>query len=607
MGASHPDTVSSRDCLSELLREVYNLRRRQAELGDSVRNFTSSGADSRRDTGDDQARGTLEDQLVDRFLDRRGDLGWQHPHTQQALEELAGFLRQEKRLNEAAQLYRDRGQGLYRGQGLRRRDTGSCDITVRHSGSGEEICKVKLSASVLVSMLLASSLEAAGREDGHLLLESEVLDESVSVETAGVYGRAEVFLVVVREADGPVERKKQLERILRRREKHLGMNDPKVASTLQQLGNVLEELQEFQEMANVFGRCLEIQEGQRDIPPAETAATLSKLAVANGKLGDHSKEVKLLELRMNIQEQRTLQDDSARSDLEAALFDLAVVYGHLGEFSRKVQLLERGLKMVENDLGLEHPKLMQFLKELGSAYGDLGDDAREKSLLERCESIQAQREGRGASRAHGPKTPIQTAVTYDKVDGLAVTLGHRDFTQIRQGVVMIARRHSHARFAISDLEECPKLPPNVCPLSPVLKLLPHETRFDEEPVLLIIRVCTGAQAAWRSSSDGGWESLPDVKFFPGYAVLWLDHFCELFVGTDGTCAPKPRGMLVRGFVDGATGRGKCAVLHTNCPSCTHQLELTSDYRVDPEVLRGFDEKTGRLSVQAPTAMETDSP
>ena len=187
----------------------------------------------------------------------------------------------------------------------------------------------------------------------------------------------------------------------------------------------------------------------------------------------------------------------------------------------------------------------------------------------------------------GPDHELETA--WRQVDGLVATLGDDDFAQIRPGVVMISRRHSRASFEIADLEECPKLPPNVCPLSPIFKLLPHETRFDEAPVLLIIRVCTGAQAVWRSSSDGGWESLPDAKFYPGHAVLCLDHFCELFVGTDGTCAPKPRGMLVRGFMDGTTGRGKCAVLHTNCPSCTQQLQPTSDYRVDPEVLKGFDE------------------
>ena len=195
------------------------------------------------------------------------------------------------------------------------------------------------------------------------------------------------------EADGSVERKKQLERILRRREQHLGINDPTVASTLRQLGNVLEELQEFAEMAKVLGRCLEIQEHEVDVQPAETAATLLKLAFALCKLGDHRKEVNLLELCRNIQEQRALQDDSARPDLAATLFSLGLGHGHVGEFGRKVQVLERGLKMVENDHGPEHLKLVPFLKELGSAYGDLGEDAMEKSVLERCESIQARREG----------------------------------------------------------------------------------------------------------------------------------------------------------------------------------------------------------------------
>ncbi|CAE7405368.1 unnamed protein product, partial [Symbiodinium necroappetens] len=173
--------------------------------------------------------------------------------------------------------------------------------------------------------------------------------------------------------------------------------------------------------------------------------------------------------------------------------------------------------------------------------------------------------------------------------GLAVTLGPRDFAQIRGGVVMITRRHSRARFETADLQECPKLPANVCPFSPILKLLPHDARFDEEPVILIIRVCTGAQVVWRSTSNGNWESLQDVEFYLGHAVLRLNHFCNLFVGSNGASSPERKGILVRGFMDGTTRRGKCAVLHANCSSCTEQLESTSDYRADPEVLKGFDE------------------
>ena len=175
-----------------------------------------------------------------------------------------------------------------------------------------------------------------------------------------------------------------------------------------------------------------------------------------------------------------------------------------------------------------------------------------------------------------------------QVHGLLVTLGRCDFAQIRHGVVMISRRHSCARFEVANLDECRKLPANVCPLSPILELLPHEARF-EEPVILIIPVCTGAQAAWRSSSEGGWTSLPNAEFYPGHAVVRLDHFCELFVGSNGSSPPPPKQILVRGFMDGTTRKGKCAVLHTNCRSCNRELETSSDCRMDPEVLRDFEE------------------
>ncbi|CAE7206884.1 cmk-1 [Symbiodinium sp. CCMP2592] len=465
-------------------------------------------------------------------------------------------------------------------------------ITVRHCGSGEEICKVWVKLDDPVSKVLATALEAADRKNGCLLLESEALNAEATVEDAGV--RDEVFLVVVTEddvdskVDGFWEQKQQLEHSLSFKQRHLGANHPEVVSTLKKLGDVLEKMNDFRQMAEVLQRCVNIEEEQHGYEHPEMPATLFKLGVAYGKLGDHRRRVHLLEDCANLQEQRLWEDDSRKSDLAETLLELGMGYGFLGEHEKQAKLLERGLQMVESHHGTDHPKAIPFLRELGSVYGGSGEDGKAKSFLERCESIE--KRGRDTSRAECEiSPPTKTAVTHDQVDGLLVTLGQHDFAQIRHGVVMVSRRHSRARFEITGLEECPKLPANVCPLSPVLKLLPHETRFDEEPVLLIIRVCMGAQAVWRSSSDGGWESLPDAKFYPGHAVLWLDHFCELFVGTDGTCAPKPRGVLVRGFMDGTTGRGKCAVLHANCPSCTQQLEPMSDYRVDPNVLRGFDE------------------
>ena len=189
----------------------------------------------------------------------------------------------------------------------------------------------------------------------------------------------------------------------------------------------------------------------------------------------------------------------------------------------------------------------------------------------------------GAASSSDPSRRFasQHTTISDRVDGIVVKLGKGDIAQIHDDILMVTPPHVRAHFKIID-SDLP-LPTNVVAFSPILQLLPHGFAFAEEPVLLIMRVCAGAQAAWRSSPEGGWKPVPEVDFYPGYAVIKLRHFCELFLGTDGTAEPRPTGIMVHGFVDEGMQMARCAVSHENCPACDTQLS-----QIAPQLLRDYE-------------------
>ena len=130
------------------------------------------------------------------------------------------------------------------------------------------------------------------------------------------------------------------------------------------------------------------------------------------------------------------------------------------------------------------------------------------------------------------------------------------------------------------------LPTGAVILGPILDLRPHKIRF-EEPVLLIFPVCLGATKAWRSSEEGSWEELglADAQFRAGHAVLRLDHFCHVAVGTDG----QPEAPLKISCFMNDSFHAKWAVTHAGCSRCKSIMhaafqdeDILEDYKLCEE-------------------------
>ena len=131
-------------------------------------------------------------------------------------------------------------------------------------------------------------------------------------------------------------------------------------------------------------------------------------------------------------------------------------------------------------------------------------------------------------------------------------------------------------------ESSQALPKGVTPLSPILALHPHDTEF-QEPIMLVLPTCTGAEKVWRSRTSGGWEPIQDVEFFGNYAVVVLSHFCEMFVGTNS----QREQLIVQGFLDPNTRSAKCAVMHATCAACEEELKRLQCFQ-NPDILDGFE-------------------
>ncbi|CAE7460798.1 unnamed protein product [Symbiodinium sp. CCMP2592] len=328
-----------------------------------------------------------------------------------------------------------------------------------------------------------------------------------------------------------MEKRHRLERLLKLRQEQYGEQDWRVMLTQLKLVLVLAELQDFVKMtefsdhlmaiarhssgsermdlalslsgkmALLLQKCLVLQHGLASLDPTDSADVprrcleltgfLLKFGVCHQLLGDEVTQ-NALERFVQILEQR-----GGWTEVALGLKVLATRFWSqtAWEASGQISLLERAFDLLEREYGTKHTvtavasELLENLS-LYSLYDQLG------RLPKTRRSSEAWKNGKG---------------------NMVVSLGHSDSIQIQSGILMASKRLSQAKFEVVDTMDFPILPFDVTPLSPGLRLLPHETCF-QEPILLLLPViaATGtdrAATAWRSTPGGGWEHLEAVTVF----------------------------------------------------------------------------------------------
>ena len=74
------------------------------------------------------------------------------------------------------------------------------------------------------------------------------------------------------------------------------------------------------------------------------------------------------------------------------------------------------------------------------------------------------------------------------------------------------------------------LPDNVFRVSPLVRLECEDQHRPFEPKIRVyLPACSVADSAWRSTEDG-WEEIEWQPAGDGYALLKLEHFCDVLIG-----------------------------------------------------------------------------
>jgi tetratricopeptide (TPR) repeat protein len=243
--------------------------------------------------------------------------------------------------------------------------------------------------------------------------------------------------------------REQLERALRLKEAAHGPDDPELATTLINLGNVLHQLGEPAAAREHLERALRLLEAAHGPDHPDVARTLNNLGVVLGVLGDLRAERAHLERALRLREAAYGPD---HPQLASTLTNLGNVLGGLGEPVAAREQLERALRLLESAYGPDHPEAAGTLDNLSVILRLLGEPAAAREQLERALRLKEE--------AYGPDHP-EVAKT---LTALGIVL--RDLEELaaaREQMERAARifRHTHGaehrdtRWVQSLLDELP--------------------------------------------------------------------------------------------------------------------------------------------------------
>ena len=170
-----------------------------------------------------------------------------------------------------------------------------------------------------------------------------------------------------------------LERALLIMEREHGSDHPEVAITLTNLGIAYSGLCDHAKARVVLERALLIMERACGKKAPQVAGVLHNLGSAYGDLGDHAKKRDMLKRALAIEERAYGRD---HAQVATTLHDLGFAYDKLGDYAKARGVLERALPIVARTYGNESPQVADVLTNLANAYDKLGDHAKARDMLE---------------------------------------------------------------------------------------------------------------------------------------------------------------------------------------------------------------------------------
>lgn len=175
-----------------------------------------------------------------------------------------------------------------------------------------------------------------------------------------------------------------LEKSLEIRQQALGSNHPDVAKSLLALGSVHHDLGNYADGLTLTERGVAIEETALGSDNPERARGLNSLAVMRYSTGDFSGSIPLFEKAIDLWERSPTPNQGA---LANCYHNLGAVYDEMGDHERAVGILERALRLREKQFGANHLLVAHTLSVLGSALRGSGDLSGAKARYRRAVKI----------------------------------------------------------------------------------------------------------------------------------------------------------------------------------------------------------------------------
>src|SRR5262245_34698671 len=168
------------------------------------------------------------------------------------------------------------------------------------------------------------------------------------------------------------------------KEKTLGMDNPSVAVSLNNLAYLYDDRGDYAKAESLYQRALLIREKALGPDHPDVAETSGNLARVYYNQGDYAKAESLYQRALAIKEKVL---GRAHADVAETLKSLALIYSDRGDHARAEPLFQRALFILENAFGPYHPDVAVTLNNLALLYKDKGEYARAELTFRRAQLI----------------------------------------------------------------------------------------------------------------------------------------------------------------------------------------------------------------------------
>ena len=211
-----------------------------------------------------------------------------------------------------------------------------------------------------------------------------ILEKSLGPNDPRIATSLNDLAVVYQDQGRSADAEPLFKRALAIREKALGPNHPDVAQSLNSLAELYKDQGRYADAEQLYKRSLAIREKALGPNHPDVATSLSNLAGLYQAQGRYADAEPLLKRTLAIQEKALGPD---HPDVARSLNNVAALYKDQGRYADAEPLYKRSLAIWEKALGPNHPNVANSLNNLASLYDHQGRYADAEPLYKRALTI----------------------------------------------------------------------------------------------------------------------------------------------------------------------------------------------------------------------------